>query len=462
MEDSKHFDFIVIGAGSGGVASARWTAKKHGTKVAIIEHQRLGGTCVNVGCVPKKHMFNVASVFDDFHAAESFGIKGTEEVKLDFPTLKANRDANIKKLNGIYEGMLNNSGVTIIRGWGKFVDKNTVEVYGKDRYTADHILIATGGSSNDPGFEGSEFTIDSDGFFDLEDLPKKAVVLGGGYIATELGQIFHSLGTKTIQVVRKEILNFVDHEVRETLLDNMKIVNYDVRFGINIEKVEKVGEGNDYTVYMTDGTKEENVDCVLVAIGRSANTSGLDCDKAGVELDSKGRVVVDEFENTNVPNIYALGDVTGKIELTPVAIKAGRTLVERLFNNKPDRKMDYENVPTVVFSHPPIGIVGLTELDAKKKFGDENVGVYKSKFTNMYHSMIAEDDKKPKTLIKYVTNKLDDERIVGLHLIGRYVDEMLQGASIAIKMGATKKDYDSCVAIHPTGSEELVLLDPNY
>ena len=460
MESENHFDYIVIGAGSGGVASSRWTAKFHGTKVAIIEHQALGGTCVNVGCVPKKCMFNAAAILDDLHVADSYGLSGSEGVKLDFSILKEHRDKYIKRLNGIYDDMLANNKVTLIRGWGKFVDSKTVEVNGTDRYTADHILIATGGKPNDGGFEGAEHTINSNGFFELEQLPKRAIVLGGGYIAVELGQIFHSLGTKVTQIVRSEVLRgLVDVEIRQVLYDTMELDSYDIRKGLNISKIEKIAEGN-MTVHLTDGSVIEEVDCVLQAIGRSPNTSGLDCDKAGVELDSRGYVKVDEYENTNVPGIYALGDVTGKIELTPVAVKAGRTLVERLFNKREGLKMDYANVPTVTFSHPPIGMVGLTEAQAKEKFGEENVGVYKSKFVNMFHSLMQDLDKRPKSLIKYITNKADEDRIVGLHLIGRNVDEMLQGASIAIKMGATKKDYDSCVAIHPTGSEELVLMDP--
>ena len=459
MENKEnHFDYLVIGAGSGGVASGRWTASKHGTKVAIIEHQRLGGTCVNVGCVPKKVMFNAASVIEDNHLADTYGITGAEELKFDFPTLKKNRDNYVKWLNGIYEGMLGNSGVTVINGWAKFVDNHTVEVNGKDRYTADHILIAVGNKSQKATFEGNEYTIDSDGFFDLEELPKKVVVYGGGYIATELGQILHTLGTKAIQVVRSEVLKIADDDIRDQFYKLADLSGYEIRKGITITKVEKTE--NVHKVHFSDGSVEEDVDHVLVALGRPANIDGLGLDTTDIKITKSGHIEVDEFQTTSVPNVYAVGDVTGAAELTPVAIKAGRTLCERLFNNKPDLKMDYDLIPTVVFSHPPIGKIGLTEKEAKSKYGEENIASYKSTYVNMFYSLIENRDLKPKNLIKYIVNKADNEKIVGLHLIGRNCDEMLQGASIAIKMGATKKDFDRTVAIHPTGSEELVLCDP--
>lgn len=250
------------------------------------------------------------------------------------------------------------------------------------------------------------------------------------------------MGAKTIQVVRNQILTLLDDDIRDTLKENMKISDYDIRFGVNIEKVVKIGDKN-YTVYLTDGTVEEEVEVVLQALGRTPLTDGLDCDKAGVELDEKGYIIIDEFQNTSAANIYAVGDVTGKVELTPVAIRAGRTLVERIFNNREGLKMDYSNIPTVVFSHPPCGVVGLTYNEAVAKFGTENIKTYTSKFTNMYYSLLQDDNKKHKSLMKYITNELDGGRIVGLQVVGRNVDEMLQGAAIAIKMGATKKDFDS-------------------
>jgi len=386
-------------------------------------------------------------------------VAGIEELKLDFATLKRRRDSYVEMLNGVYEKLVNGSKVKLIRGWAKFVNNKTVEVNGTDRYTADHILIATGGCPKTIGYEGEEHAINSDGFFDIEELPKKVVVYGSGYIGTELGQILHAFGTKVIQVARNDLLAFVDDEVRDTLLESMKINNYDFRSGLTIEKIEKISNKN-LNVHFSDGTVEENVEYMLSAVGRKPNTENLGLETTDIQVNKAGYIAVDEFEATTVEGVYAIGDVIGKIELTPVAIRAGRTLVERLFNNRPGLKMDYENVPTVIFSHPPIGMIGLTEKQAKEKFGEENVGVYKSKFTNMFYSLIEDAEKKPKTLIKYITNKLDDERVIGVHLCGRNADEMLQGVGIAVKMGATKKDFDRCVAIHPTGSEEFVLCDP--
>ena len=404
-------------------------------------------------------MFNAASILEDCHMSHFFGIEGAEKAKIDFPTLKKNRDTYVKRLNGIYDTMLGKANVKVINGWGKFVDNKTIEVDGKDRYTADHILIATGSTPKKLGFEGEEHTIDSDGFFDLEDLPKKSIVYGGGYIAVELGQILHALGSEVIQVTRSDILNFVDDQVCEVLKKNMEITKYDLRKKVKIEKVEKIGDKN-FTVTLDNGTKEENVECVLVAAGRPALVQNLGLENTDIKLGDKNEIIVDEYQNTNVEGVYAIGDVTGKYELTPVAIKTGRILSLRLFGGKTDLKMDFEDIPTVIFSHPPIGTIGLTEKEAKAKYGEENVGVYVSNYVNMFYSLMDNQDNKQKNIIKYLTNKKDDERVVGLHLCGRNCDEMLQGAGIAIKMGATKKDFDKCVAIHPTGSEELVLIDP--
>lgn len=459
MESDNHFEYLVIGAGSGGVASARWAASKLGVKAAVIEKGRLGGTCVNVGCVPKKVMFNCSAILEDAHLAHTYGFSGGDQLKLDFNTLKTRRDNYVKFLNGIYQTLCDNSKVRIIEGWAKFVDNKTIEVNGQDRYTADHILIATGSHPNKIGIEGEEFASSSDDFFDLEELPKRAIVVGGGYIAVELGQIMHSLGSNVTQIVRSDILTFIDDDCRDTLFKSMELSNYDIRKGVNITKIEKVGEKN-YTVHLTNGTVEENVDFVLIAAGRPPSTVDLGLENTDIKLGDKQEIVVDEYENTTVDGVYAIGDVTGKWELTPVAIRAGRTLAERLFNNRAGLKVDYTDIPTVIFSHPPVGIIGLTEKAAKEKYGEENIGVYKSNYVNMFYSLIQDSSKKPRDIIKYIVNKKDDERVVGLHLCGRNVDEMLQGASIAIKMGATKKDFDRCIAIHPTGSEEMVLTDP--
>mmetsp|Transcript_12509 Transcript_12509/g.12553 ORF Transcript_12509/g.12553 Transcript_12509/m.12553 type:complete len:413 (+) Transcript_12509:3-1241(+) len=409
-------------------------------------------------CPKENIMFNAASFLENRELYEGYGLSAASELKLDFPTLKKNRDAYIEWLNGIYGGMIANNSMTLIKGWAKFVDNHTVEVDGKDRYTADHILIAVGSRPDKGGFEGDEYCIDSDGFFALEDLPKKVIVYGGGYIGTELGQILHALGTKVIQVVRSEILRIADDDIREQLYKLMDLSGYEYRKKTTIVKVEKTDSG--LRVHLSDGTIEEDVDECIVATGRPANVEGLGLENTDIELTKKGHIKVDEFNVTTVPNVYAVGDVTGAAELTPVAIKTGRTLVERLFNNRPDLRMDHDLIPTVIFSHPPIGMIGLTESQAKEKYGEENIATYKSTYVNMFYSLIQDREKKPKNMIKYIVNKQEDEKIVGLHLIGKDCDEMLQGAAIAIKMGATKKDFDRTVAIHPTGSEELVLADP--
>jgi len=281
------------------------------------------------------------------------------------------------------------------------------------------------------------------------------VIYGGGYVATELGQILHALGSKTIQVVRSEILRIADDDIKEKLYALMDASGYEYRNGTTIQKIVKTETA--HTVYFSNGSIKEDVDTILVALGRTANVSGLGLETTDIKLTPSGHIQIDEFQTTTVQNVYAVGDVSGAMELTPVAIKAGRTLVERIFNNKPDLKMDFDLIPTVIFSHPPIGMLGLTEKEAKEKYGEENTGVYKSTYVNMFYSLIQDSSKKPKNFIKYIVNKQDNERIVGLHLIGRNCDEILQGAAIAIKMGATKKDFDSTIAIHPTGSEELVL-----
>lgn len=416
MESENHFEYLVIGAGSGGIASGRWTAAKHGTKVGIIEYQALGGTCVNVGCVPKKVMFNASSILETKELCEGYGIEGGEGLKLDFPTLKKNRDNYVKWLNGIYDGMITNNNMTLIKGWGKFVDNHTVEVEGT-RYTADHILIAVGNRSAKGGFEGDEHCIDSDGFFDLEDLPKKVVVYGGGYIGTELGQILHAMGSKVIQCARRDIMRIADDDIREQLYKLMDLSGYDYRKHTTVEKVEKTESG--LRVHLSDGTIEEEVSEVIVALGRPANVEGLGLENTDIKLTERGHIQVNDLQETSVEKVYSVGDVTGAMELTPVAIKTGRTLVERLFNNRPDLKMDFDLIPTVVFSHPPMGMVGLTEREAKEKYGEDNIAVFKSTYVNMFYSLLQDREKKPRNLIKYVVLKNENERIIGLHLIGK-------------------------------------------
>lgn len=447
----KEYDYIVIGGGSGGIASAN-RAAMHGAKVILFEGKEVGGTCVNVGCVPKKVMWYGAQVAETLHRyAGEYGFDMTIN-NFDFATLKANRQAYIDRIHGSYERGFDSNGVERVYEYARFVDPHTVEVAG-ERYTAPHILIATGGHALYPNIPGSEYGITSDGFFELDEVPKRTAVIGAGYIAVEVAGVLNALGSDTHLFVRKDRpLRTFDKDIVDVLVDEMAKSGPTLHTHANATEVVK--NADDSLTISFDNGETITVDCLIWAIGRAANTSGFGLEKTGVKLTEKGTIYSDEFENTSVPGIYALGDVTGKLDLTPVAVKAGRQLSERLFNNKADAKLDYTDVATVVFSHPVIGSVGLTEEKAIAKYGPENIKVYKSSFTPMYTAL--GDNRQPSTM-KLVTLG-DDEKIIGLHGIGYGVDEMIQGFSVAIKMGATKADFDNTVAIHPTGSEEFVTM----
>lgn len=447
----KEYDYIVIGGGSGGIASAN-RAAMHGAKVILFEGKEVGGTCVNVGCVPKKVMWYGAQVAETLHRyAGEYGFDVTIN-KFDFATLKANRQAYIDRIHGSYERGFDNNGVERVYEYARFVDPHTVEVAG-ERYTAPHILIATGGHALYPNIPGSEYGITSDGFFELDEVPKRTAVIGAGYISVEVAGVLNALGSDTHLFVRKDRpLRTFDKDIVDVLVDEMAKSGPTLHTHANATEVVK--NADDSLTISFDNGETITVDCLIWAIGRAANTSGFGLEKTGVKLTEKGTIYSDEFENTSVPGIYALGDVTGKLDLTPVAVKAGRQLSERLFNNKADAKLDYTDVATVVFSHPVIGSVGLTEEKAIAKYGAENIKVYKSSFTPMYTAL--GDNRQPSTM-KLVTLG-EDEKIIGLHGIGYGVDEMIQGFSVAIKMGATKADFDNTVAIHPTGSEEFVTM----
>ena len=447
----KEYDYIVIGGGSGGIASAN-RAAMHGAKVILFEGKEVGGTCVNVGCVPKKVMWYGAQVAETLHRyAGEYGFDVTIN-KFDFAMLKANRQAYIDRIHGSYERGFDSNGVERVYEYARFVDPHTVEVAG-ERYTAPHILIATGGHALYPNIPGSEYGITSDGFFELDEVPKRTAVIGAGYIAVEVAGVLNALGSDTHLFVRKDRpLRTFDKDSVDVLVDEMAKSGPTLHTHANATEVVK--NADDSLTISFDNGETITVDCLIWAIGRAANTSGFGLEKTGVKLTEKGTIYSDEFENTSVPGIYALGDVTGKLDLTPVAVKAGRQLSERLFNNKADAKLDYTDVATVVFSHPVIGSVGLTEEKAIAKYGAENIKVYKSSFTPMYTAL--GDNRQPSTM-KLVTLG-EDEKIIGLHGIGYGVDEMIQGFSVAIKMGATKADFDNTVAIHPTGSEEFVTM----
>ena len=454
---TKHYDYIAIGGGSGGIASVN-RAASYGKKCAIIEAKHLGGTCVNVGCVPKKVMFYGAQIAEAInHYAPDYGFD-VDVKKFDFAKLVESRQAYISRIHTSYDNVLAKNNVDVIRGFAKFVNKNTLEVTFADgsteQVTADHILIATGGRPSIPAIKGAEYGIDSNGVFALTELPKRTAVVGAGYIAVELAGVLNSLGVETHLFVRKHapLRNF-DPMMVETLVESMQQDGITLHTHAIPKEVVKNADGS-VTLHLEDG-RAQTVDCLIWAIGREPTTDKINLHAAGVEANERGFIKVDKYQNTNVPGIYAVGDIIeGGIELTPVAVAAGRRLSERLFNNKPNEHLDYNLVPSVVFSHPPIGTVGLTEPQAIEQYGAENVKVYKSSFTSMYTAVTQH--RQPCRMKLVCMGK--EEKIVGLHGIGFGVDEMIQGFAVAIKMGATKADFDNTVAIHPTGSEEFVTM----
>lgn len=452
----ESFDYVVIGGGSGGLASAR-RAAKHGAKVALVEAGRLGGTCVNVGCVPKKVMWNAASVAEALHDANDYGFALGEVPEIDWGAVKRKRDAYVERLNGIYARNLDNDGVSLFDGWGRLQGPNEVVVEsagGSQVLKAKHILIATGGRPRLPGIPGEELGITSDGFFELEELPKHVAVVGAGYIAVELAGIFNALGSEVTLLIRREqMLGGFDSMLRDTLMEEMLKAGVNIETCIHLASVEKNASGK-LDLKGSEGQELGGMDQLVWAIGRDPNTGDLGLDTAGVAVEANGVIPVDDFQNTSVPGVYAVGDITGKWELTPVAIAAGRRLADRLFGGQPEARLEYEDIPTVVFSHPPIGTVGMTEERAHELYGLSGVRCYTARFTNMYHSIT---ERKSATAMKVVTVGAR-EKVAGIHVIGMGADEMIQGFAVAVRMGATKADLDRTVAIHPTASEELVTL----
>jgi glutathione reductase (NADPH) len=446
---SQVFDLISVGGGSGGLACAQ-RAAEYGAKTAVIEPNRLGGTCVNVGCVPKKVMWNAAGVSMSLHDAGDYGF----DVKVgtnDWAELKRKRDAYVLRLNGIYERNLGAKGVAYVRGFARFLDARTVEVNGR-RFSARHLVVATGGRPMLPRIPGAHLGISSDGFFELEARPQRVAVVGSGYIACELAASFQELGSEVQQFVRKDrLLTNFDVMLGKSLMREVRAQGMIIQEGVVPAALRE--ESGKKTLATADGREFAGFDCVLWAIGREANVAGLDLDKAGVALDDSNYVITDGFQNTSVSGVYAIGDVTGRAALTPVAIAAGRRLSDRLFGGKPDRHLDYNMIPTVIFTHPPIGTVGASEAEARAQYGDA-VKVYIADFTPMYHALTT---RKTHTDMKLVCVG-PEQRIVGCHILGTGADEMLQGFAVAIRMGATKADFDDTVAIHPTSAEELVTM----
>ncbi len=449
---TQHFDYISIGGGSGGIASANRAARL-GKKAAIIEVGPMGGTCVNVGCVPKKAMWYAGQIADALHYAADFGFKAPLQ-SFDWATLVKNREAYIERIHASYQRGFDNNDVTVINGFATFVNKNTLEVNGT-LYTADHITIATGGRPSIPSIEGAEHGIDSNGFFALTTQPKSVAVIGAGYIAVELAGVFHALGTQAHLIVRKEKpLRGFDDMLSDTLVEQMAKHGPTVHTHSIPTRVEKHDDGL-LTVHLENGKSVGPVETLVWAIGRVPANDKINLAAAGVEVDERGFIPTDKYQNTNISNIYAVGDNTGRAQLTPVAVAAGRRLCERLFNNKPYEHLDYSNIATVVFSHPVIGTVGLSEKDAIAEYGADQVKVYNSQFTALYQAL-TEDYRDPTRMKLICVGK--EEKIVGIHSIGFGSDELLQGFAVAMKMGATKADFDNTIAIHPTSAEEFVTM----
>lgn len=441
------FDLFVIGAGSGGVRAGRMSASL-GARVAVAEDSDLGGTCVNVGCVPKKLMVFASHYSEDFHEASGFGWNVGPRSHT-WSQLIENKNKEIARLNGIYGSLLNNAGVTLIKGRGTVTGPHSVEVAGKT-YTAERILVAVGGWPTVPDIPGKEHIITSNEFFYLEDLPKRVIVVGGGYIAVELAGIFNGLGAQVTQLYRGPLfLRGFDEDVRHFVAGEVRKKGIDLQFNSNIASVSKDDAGV-LTATLEDGS-EMQADVVLYATGRAPKTQNLGLEEAGVELAKNGAIVVNDDFQSSVPSIYALGDVIDRVALTPVAIGEGMVVAHNTYG-KGGRKMDYRDIPTAVFSQPPIGTVGLTEAQAREEYGD--VDIYCSEFRPMKHTLSGSEER---SLMKLIVDRASD-RVVGLHMVGPEAGEITQGFGVAIKAGATKADFDATVGIHPTSAEEFVTM----
>ncbi|MBT8077858.1 MAG: glutathione-disulfide reductase [Gammaproteobacteria bacterium] len=446
---ARRFDLVVIGGGSGGLAHAQ-RAAEYGASAAVVESGPLGGTCVNVGCVPKKVMWYAAHHAHAIRGASDFGFTVAAEGH-DWSELKARRDAYISRLNDIYERNLDNRKVTLLRGTGQLVSDTRVNA-GGEQLEAERIVIATGGQPIVPAIPGAELGITSDGFFELPERPARVALVGSGYVAVELAGVFAALGSETTVLVRKGgVLRSFDEMLRDSLHGAMKSEGIRLETRVVPRALER--RDNGLVLLAEDGREFGSYDCVVWAIGREPNVAALQLDAAGVASDKYGFIPVDDYQATNVDNVFALGDVTGREALTPVAIAAGRRLADRLYGGMADRHLEYHTIPTVIFSHPPIGTVGFRESDAREKYGDD-VTVYQSTFNPMLYAL---GEHKTPTSMKLITVGAE-EKIVGCHVIGEGADEMLQGFAVAIRMGARKKDFDDTVAIHPTSAEEFVTM----
>ncbi|HEX6979971.1 MAG TPA: glutathione-disulfide reductase [Alphaproteobacteria bacterium] len=439
------FDLFTIGAGSGGVAASR-RAAAYGARVAIAEAVRVGGTCVLRGCVPKKLLIYGVHFAEELADAAGYGWT-VDGARLDWAKLIAAKDRELDRLNGIYVKMLNDSGVRILEGHAQFVDAHTVEMGGR-RYTAKHVLIATGGRPELPAIPGVEHVITSDEALDLKTLPRRIVIVGGGYIAVEFAGIFHAAGVDVRLVIRAPmILRGFDDDLRAHLTGELMKKGIAIHPETRVERIDCVGDGFHL---VTDSGERIETDLVMYATGRRPNTEDLGLERVGIHVNKRGAIAVDEWQQTTVPGVYAIGDCTDRLNLTPVAIAEGRALAETLFNRNPT-KMDHTNVPSAVFSQPPIGTVGLSEASART-LGD--IDVYRAVFRPMKHTISGRDER---TLMKLVVDRASG-RVLGAHMVGPDAPEIIQGVAIAVKAGLTKQDFDRTIAIHPTSAEEFVLM----
>jgi glutathione reductase (NADPH) len=448
------FDLFVIGGGSGGVRAARMSAQR-GARVALAEVADMGGTCVNVGCIPKKLYSYAAHFAESFEQSHGFGWAGEAPV-FDWDVLKTNRAKEISRLNGIYVNLLSNAGVKIIRGWARLVDAHTVDVDGQ-QFTAKNILISTGGTATVPAVTGRELVVTSDHMFDLSPFPKRLLVVGAGYIACEFASIFNGLGARVDQIHRGEkLLTGFDEDVQTFIAAEMVKTGVKLHLRSHVASITKTGNGLEVAV--TDHhqrTHTFEVDTVLYATGRIANASGLGLEAAGVAVNEAGAIKVNDDYQTTVPSIFALGDVTARVQLTPVALGEAMVVVDQLFGpaaGKKPRSMSYDFIPTAVFTHPNIGTVGYSEAAARKKFS--SVSVYKSDFKALVHTLSGSTER---TLMKLLVDD-ESDRVVGLHMVGADAGEIVQGFAVAMKAGATKAVFDSTIGIHPTMAEEFVTM----
>ena len=444
----QHFDIIAMGGGSGGLAVAQ-RAAEYGARAAVIEQGRLGGTCVNAGCVPKKVLWNAAHIVEGARDAAGYGIS-LPEAKVDWEDMRKRRDAYIVRLNGVYARNLEKRGVVHISGRATFQDAHTVMV-GSNRYTADHIVVATGGQPLLPALPGQELGLTSDEFFAMHSRPNRVAVIGSGYIAVEIAGVLNAFGSKVELVARGDtVLREFDTLVQSALMREMRSAG--IEFHLNTLTASLAQDAGGIHLTSADGSRLGGFDAVIWALGRQPSTADLQLERAGLRTDAQGFLRTDAYQQTTVASIYAIGDVTGRSALTPVAIAAGRRLADRLFNGQIDRHLDYSGIPTVVFSHPPVGTVGLTEAQARADHS--HVEIKTTAFVPMYYALT---ERRQRCEMKLVLAGAE-QRVVGCHIVGDGADEMLQGFAVAMRMGATLKDFQNTVAIHPTNAEELVTM----